>query len=387
MGVNLREKKLKSGGISYYLDIMHGGKRWYEFLGIQVHGAKRAPENLEKKRMADQARIIRENQLIVEKNGLENTEKREKCMYEFIIEKSVHKQSKLHFYLIKVMKAFSGMEILPISSIDENFLREFQAYLKQRFSKSTPFYMIYYLSSYLNLAVEYKYRRDNPYRYLPKAEKIRRVKSIPKSLTLDEIMTLANDNNCNSEDVKLMFLLACFTGLRYSDISRLRFNQFNEQRLADRTITVLRFTMKKTSSDAYIPLSSQAQAILEMCKERNVERERFSGKPCPYLFPDHANEATHTNKQSSTHSYLQRWGRKAGIKTKLHFHLARHSFATITLELGADLYTVSKLLGHANIATTTVYAHVGDKLKMQAIESLSRMGGFPRIPNQNSGAA
>lgn len=328
MGVNLREKKLKSGGVSYYLDIMHGGKRWYEFLGIQIHGAKRSAENQEKKRMAEQARIIRENQLIVEKNGLENPDRQEKCLYDFIIEKSTHKKGTHHLYLIQKLKAFSGQEVLPISSIDENFMRDFQVYLKKNLSKSTPYHMIYYLSSYMNLAVEYKYRRENPFRHLPKSEKIKRVKSIPKSLTLDEIMVLANDNRCKSEDVKLMFLFACFTGLRYSDLSRLKFSQFSEQRIRERTMTTLRFTMKKTSADAYIPLSDQALAVLDMCKERNKELSRITGKPSPFLFPEYANEADHANAYLRAHFRLQRWGKRTRVKTKLHFHLARHSLSS-----------------------------------------------------------
>ena len=53
------------------------------------------------------------------------------------------------------------------------------------------------------------------------------------------------------------------------------------------------------------------------------------------------------------------------------FHLARHTFATLQLAEGTDIYTVSKLLTHSNLATTQVYADVVDELKRDAAERIS----------------
>lgn len=53
------------------------------------------------------------------------------------------------------------------------------------------------------------------------------------------------------------------------------------------------------------------------------------------------------------------------------FHCFRHTFATLQLAEGTDIYTVSKLLTHSNLATTQVYADVVDELKRDAAERIS----------------
>ena len=57
----------------------------------------------------------------------------------------------------------------------------------------------------------------------------------------------------------------------------------------------------------------------------------------------------------------------------ISFHAARHTHATMMLTLGADLYTVSKLLGHKNIATTQIYAKIVDKKKEEAISLIPNL--------------
>ena len=70
---------------------------------------------------------------------------------------------------------------------------------------------------------------------------------------------------------------------------------------------------------------------------------------------------------SCAYDYLHDWAKKAGITKNVTFHVARHTYATLLLYYGADLYTVSKLLGHTNVRTTQIYAKVMDESKRKAV--------------------
>ena len=70
---------------------------------------------------------------------------------------------------------------------------------------------------------------------------------------------------------------------------------------------------------------------------------------------------------------LKRWTEKAEISKKVTFHTARHTFATVALTQGVDLYTVSKLLGHTDIKNTQIYAKIVDEKKRTAINMMPKI--------------
>ena len=112
------------------------------------------------------------------------------------------------------------------------------------------------------------------------------------------------------------------------------------------------FTQKKTGGLEYLDITQQAAELLG---------ER--GKPNETVFTD-------IHSPSCTNETIKRWVLRAGINKEITFHCARHTFAVMMLDLGTDIYTVSKLLGHRELSTTQRYAKVLDKNKQKAVSKI-----------------
>jgi len=110
----------------------------------------------------------------------------------------------------------------------------------------------------------------------------------------------------------------------------------------------IRFRQKKTKGVETQPISEQAFNLLG---ERAEPEER--------VFVGLKYSAWHNLK-------LQQWVMKAGITKTITFHCARHTYATLQLTMGTDIYTVSKLLGHKELKTTQIYAKIIDDKKKDA---------------------
>ena len=120
----------------------------------------------------------------------------------------------------------------------------------------------------------------------------------------------------------------------------------------------MRYTAKgnKTSGQEYIDITPQAAELLG---ERS--------KPTDRIFSDFLTP-------SATNHALSVWMLKAGIQKEITFHCARHTFAVMMLDIGTDIYTVSKLLGHRELSTTQIYAKVLDKNKQAAVMKIPDLG-------------
>ena len=152
---------------------------------------------------------------------------------------------------------------------------------------------------------------------------------------------------CYRDDLKHAYLFSYFCGLRISDIENLKWSDIN----LDGEQWCVAVTIKKTTTPIYLPLSKQAM-------KRLPERGDASGNEL--VFGDLPN-------RGRIGAHLGKWAKDAGITKSMSYHTSRHSFATMLLTLCADLYTTSKLLGHANVKTTTIYAKIVNKKKDDAV--------------------
>ena len=138
------------------------------------------------------------------------------------------------------------------------------------------------------------------------------------------------------------------TGLRHCDIQSLTWGRLQYLNNSWQIVKM----QDKTDVPEYHPISDQAY---ELCGERrDPDRLVFEGLQDP----------------SWINRPVKKWIEAAGITKHITFHCFRHSFATLQLENGTGLYTIQKLLGHKNIRTTQIYAHMIDSAKVKAANSI-----------------
>ena len=162
-------------------------------------------------------------------------------------------------------------------------------------------------------------------------------------LTIEELNKLA-ETPCNNPTLKKAALFSALTGLRLSDVQKLIWKEL----VFDGSLYKINFTQKKTKGVEYMPISEQAFGI---CGER--------GEPNALVFEKLPDSAWIS-------SPLKHWVQSAGINKKITFHCFRHTFATLQLTNGTDIYTVSKMLGHKDLKVTQIYAKIVDETKQKA---------------------
>lgn len=140
------------------------------------------------------------------------------------------------------------------------------------------------------------------------------------------------------EMVRDVFIFSCFCGLAYIDVAHL--TQENIITLDNRPWIII--NRQKTNVQSNIPLLEIPQMILDKYKGKTKDNR---------LLPVLSNQ--------KINAYLKEIADLCGIKKRLSYHLARHTFATTTtLAKGVPIETVSKMLGHTNIETTQIYARI-----------------------------
>lgn len=370
MAVHLRQRKGKAGKISLYLDIYHKGKRWYEYLDMYIADTKRpSKEDKDKLALAESIRTQREYAMIVETRGegIPNKKVQDSDFVAFY--NGIHKRKRSRQWdgAVKCLAAYTKGEPVPFTEVTAKWLLDFQHYLLGRLSNNTAFYYMWTLSYALSEAVRDDIIMGNPFKKIRKEDRLRLRKSLPKYLTLDELRLLANAETKTNPEIRAAFLFSCFSGLRWSDLSRLKWSQVKRITNKDGdTYHALEMQIKKTDLPLTIPMPDQALSILETQAE-------VPHKETDPVFPWCADGPEDRFRNKRANVVLKRWAKDAGLDKSLQFHMARHTFATMTLEHGADLYTVSKLLGHTNITTTTIYAKVVDEMKKKAVMGLPRL--------------
>ena len=367
--VRIRFKALKNGNYSIYLDTYYHKQRFYEFLKLYLVPETDAAAKEKNRLTLQEANLIKARRTLELASGRYGHSKRrqekvrlEDYLAEYRQRNAMTRRGSSFDSMTSNMQnyltAFLGrkMRTLLVSDIDTELCKRFANYLKRACtSTGRPLSAVsayHYFTAFRGLlqeAVNDGLLAENPAARLRKQETPRRPDVTKIYLDTDEVVMLAT-TDCRMDTVKRAFMFSCMTGLRLSDIRQLRWSDIRHEGDGWRFSII----MKKTQEPMQSKLSNEAFFWLPV-----------PGQPDEQVFPLPCN--------STLANVLREWTEAAAVGKHVTFHTARHSYATMALSAGNDLYTISKLLGHRNIKTTTVYAAVVDTQRDAAVDSVSRL--------------
>lgn len=371
--VRLRQRKMPSGNVSLYLDIYVNGQRKYEYLKLYLspsNGRAERERNRETLRLAED---IRAKRLVEIRNGLYGFRDdggaaahvqlvdffEEMCKKKDKVDS--HATYRLWKSVLRNLEVYLRGRSVSLATVDAAWLRGYKDWLQGLdLAQNTKAHYFDVLCTCLYAAQDAGVIHDVPIRKA--GGRMRKEEAERNYLTLDELRKLAG-TPCRNDAVRRAFLFSCLTGLRLSDIEKLLWGDVKTQGLFTRIF----FRQKKTGGMEYTDISAEAAVLLG---ERDKDIES------PFNMPSRATIGV----------VLQQWVSDAGIEKHITFHCGRHTFAVMMLDLGTDIYTVSKLLGHKELATTQIYARVLDKNKQAAVQRIpSILGGGVSAVVDNAG--
>lgn len=368
--VTLRQKAISKGRKSLYLDfyppIQHpktGKPTRREFLGIYImakpKNALHKANNKETEVLAEQIRHQRENDLnkpevynAFEKEQLIIREKGEKDFIVYFRQLANKRKSSNYDNWISTLHYLESFAkgSLKFGNLNVMFLNNFKEHLLTTKSRKSEKMTLDQnsASSYFN-KVKAALKQAHKDGLLTndlnsQVEAIKPVETHRQHLSREELNRLVKED-CKSPIMKRAAIFSALTGLRFSDIQKLTWKEI--EHTSDYGYSV-KFRQKKTGSVEVLPISEQAFKLLGTPKDNNDQV--FEG----------LKYSAYQNK------FLRQWIEKAGINKEITFHCFRHTYATLQLSAGTDIYTVSKLLGHKDLKTTQIYAKVIDESKRMA---------------------
>ena len=365
--VRLREKELANGVRSLYLDIYVSGKRSYEFMKLYLIPETNPQAKVQNENTMRAANTIKLNRILEitnNKAGLKNTSIRAKMLLKDWMEtfrqaqeqKGVKDQKLIH----NTIHALTAYNInVAMRDVNRDYIIGLTNYLRNdyrspRGKKLKDYSVINYLGclrNALNMAVREDVIADNPIMKLSAQDKVKAPESQREFLTIEEVQKLEATDSPYPH-IKQAFLFACYTGLRCSDVRSITWGKIVKDGEKYRLHTV----MFKTKRPFYIPLSKKAMQWMPERGDKTDDDLIFENIPV----------------QVNTKLYLQPWLDKAGITKPITFHCSRHTFGTMMLTLGADIYTTSKLLGHTKVEVTQIYAKIINKKKDDAVSLIDQ---------------
>lgn len=360
--IRLRTKKLSNGNLSLYLDFYRDGKREYEFLKLYLVPEKAKADKIKNEETLRTANAIKAQKIVAlqnEEHGFIVCSKSKIKFIDFMVAQAENYEERGSYAYaqsirnsIYHLRKYKG-DAVTLRQVDKAYLLGYIDFLNTTGGKynkplSDAAKALYFdvVVIALNKAVKDEIIPTNPAHKINYKDRPQQGEATKQYLTFEEVKALVA-TPCKYEVLKQAFLFACFCGLRYSDIKGLEWGKIQKIKSGEMQVEI---NQKKTGEPLYLPLSANA---LQWLPERGLAKDSDKVFALPHV--------------STVEKFLPIWAKDAGINKHITFHVSRHTNATLMLSFGADIYTVSKLLGHTNVKTTQIYAKIVDENKRKAV--------------------
>lgn len=360
--IRLRTKKLSNGNLSLYLDFYRDGKREYEFLKLYLVPEKTKADKIKNEETLRTANAIKAQKIVAlqnEEHGFIVCSKSKIKFIDFMVAQAENYEERGSYAYaqsirnsIYHLRKYKG-DAVTLRQVDKAYLLGYIDFLnttggKYNKSLSDAAKALYFdvVVIALNKAVKDEIIPTNPAHKINYKDRPQQGEATKQYLTFEEVKALVA-TPCKYEVLKQAFLFACFCGLRYSDIKGLEWGKIQKIKSGEMQVEI---KQQKTGEPLYLPLSANA---LQWLPERGTDKDSDKVFALPHV--------------STVEKFLPIWAKDAGINKHITFHVSRHTNATLMLSFGADIYTVSKLLGHTNVKTTQIYAKIVDENKRKAV--------------------
>lgn len=309
--------------------------------------------------------------------------------------RGTHQVKSLREYntVINDLKAFErySKSSLSFEKIDVQFFSKFLGYLfdVKGNSQNTVAKKVSTFRTLLNYATKAGVNSKLDY----KEFKVKKIKTEKSFLTEEELFRMYNldlSNHKKLERVRDVFCFGCFTGLRFSDIEALKFEDIIEKKNADgEPVFALKFHVHKTRQLLEVPLIDYALEIIKKYESEAEESIKAINADLEMLKKGRKVLPVISNQK--TNEYLKEVAKLAKIDKRvvvtkfigtkredntyykyelLATHAARRTFAIISLEKGMRVEVLQKILGHASIRTTMKYVFILEEVKMQEMHKV-----------------
>ena len=282
------------------------------------------------------------------------------------------------YYSDKNLREFienKGVQDISIATITESLFEEYRFFLKKRGLKaSTVNTNLCWLSRLMFRAVSRRIIRCNPFENAKYEKEEKKIRFLQKGDVM-KLMTMRM-NDREAELARLLFIFSCFTGMAIADMENLEYRHIQTAADGQRYI---RKERQKTKVEFIVPLHPIAEAIINYCRKeqaRNEEQQMVKEKGDSLVFQPHCSRSVMGKNLSIV-------GKACGIRQRLSYHMARHTFGTMCLSAGIPIESIAKMMGHASISSTQIYAQVTDnKISKDMDRLIAKQSEMKREPTE-----